>query len=419
MADFTTKQYLDFAGLEKYDELIKVHIDTEKGKVLDLVSRSYPNKGEFNNEVTARQEADATHTADIATNKKNIEDLAALVGGPIPEGATSTNVIDYIQEKTTGIATDAALEKLTERVKNVEDNKADKATTLAGYGITDAYTKDEIDATVQGINASINGHGLSIKGLNEAVNKKADAEETTKAIADAKDEAIAADETFAISYDKENKKILLTGSKGTNTDIPTDDFIKDGMISSVAISEDGTKLVITWNTDAGKDATEIALTELVDVMTGVDGTTIKVDVSADDKISAEVKTGSLKDGHIAADAAIAKSKLASDVQTSLEKADTAVQPAALDNYYTKEEAEAEFMDADEVDTKINALNANAENAEGDIRVQVVQTAGKITGVTVRENLANLYDAKGDAEAAYTAIESIPQASIEGLFAINN
>ena len=403
MADFTTKQYLDFAGLEKYDELIKVHVDTEKGKVLDLVSRSYPSKGEFNNEVTARQEADNKHTADIGTNATNIQNLKKYVG-TIPADATATDVIGYVQEKTSGIASDSTVNALAERVKNVEDNKADKATTLAGYGITDAYTKNEIDATVQGINASINGHGLSIEGLNEAVNKKADAEETTKAIADAKDEAIAADETFAISYDKENKKILLTGSKGTNTDIPTDDFIKDGMISSVAISEDGTKLVITWNTDAGKDATEIALTELVDVMTGVDGTTIKVDVSADDKISAEVKTGSLKDGHIAADAAIAKSKLASDVQTSLEKADTAVQPTDLT-------------------TAIEALDStrsSAVPAEGQgIKVQVIQQNGTLHQVNVTGNYDGRYDAKGDAEAVYAAIESIPQASIEGLFAINN
>lgn len=38
------------------------------------------------------------------------------------------------------------------------------------------------------------------------------------------------------------------------------------------------------------------------------------------------------------------------------KADTAVQPATLNNYYTKTEADAEFMNASEVDAKIAALN---------------------------------------------------------------
>ena len=36
------------------------------------------------------------------------------------------------------------------------ENKADKATTLAGYGITDAYSKTEIDATVQTITDNLN-----------------------------------------------------------------------------------------------------------------------------------------------------------------------------------------------------------------------------------------------------------------------
>ena len=37
---------------------------------------------------------------------------------------------------------------LANRVKAVEDNKADKATTLAGYGIGDAYTKGEVDTAI-------------------------------------------------------------------------------------------------------------------------------------------------------------------------------------------------------------------------------------------------------------------------------
>lgn len=130
---------------------------------------------------------------------------------------------------------------------------------------------------------------------------------------------------YHVEYDSANKKIkLVAGADASKMEIPTDDFIKDGMIQSVAISEDGKNLTITWNTDAGLDATNIPLSELVDVMTGVDGTTITVNVSADDKISAEIKTGVITDGHIATNAAIARGKLASDVQTSLGKADTAL-----------------------------------------------------------------------------------------------
>ena len=75
MADFTQKQYLDFDGLTKYDELMKDHVAVEKGKVLDLIALNYPSKQEFNQEVTARQNADNKHTADIGTNATNIKNL--------------------------------------------------------------------------------------------------------------------------------------------------------------------------------------------------------------------------------------------------------------------------------------------------------------------------------------------------------
>lgn len=42
-------------------------------------------------------------------------------------------------------------------------NKADKATTLSGYGITNAYTKSEIDTTVSGLRADIN-RAYKVKG---------------------------------------------------------------------------------------------------------------------------------------------------------------------------------------------------------------------------------------------------------------
>lgn len=462
MADFEKKQFVDLPGLTKYDEKIKDYISDKKSQTLDEISRGYVPMRAFEVEVEARQNIDATHTADIATNKKAIEDLTAYVGTiPEVEGKeTPASVIAYIQEKTSGIATDAALTELTERVKDVEDNKVDKVT---GKDLSDEnYTAEEKNklagiaagAQVNVIEAvKVNGVALNITdkavdvtvptgalaskdkvaeadletALADKLNGKANQattytkDEVDALVKDAKDYADNndANETFAIAYDKINKKITLTGSDGTNSEIPADDFIKDGMIDSVAISEDGTKLVITWNTDAGKDATEIALTELVDVMTGVDGTTITVNVSADDKISAEVKTGSLTDGHIAVNAAIAKEKLAAGVQTSLGLADTAVQPAALNNYYTKTEADTEFMNAAEVNSKIAELDADVTSAEVEkdkgIRVQVVEVDGKVTTVAVTGNYDAKYDALGEAAAVYAAIEAVPTASIEALF----
>ena len=61
----------------------------------------------------------------------------------------------------------AALEEMKIQQANIEanakiieqsglSNKADKATTIAGYGITDAYTKSEVDSKVDGVEKSAN-----------------------------------------------------------------------------------------------------------------------------------------------------------------------------------------------------------------------------------------------------------------------
>ena len=89
------------------------------------------------------------------------------------------------------------------------------------------------------------------------------------------------------------------------------------MIETVALSEDGLNLVITWNTDSDKGAnnvTTIPLAGLVDIYTGVSGDRITVSVSSDDKISADLVAGS-----------ISKNYLDDGVQTSLAKADSALQ----------------------------------------------------------------------------------------------
>ena len=61
--------------------------------------------------------AAAKTTADAA--QSDVDALETYVG-TIPEGATSTNVVAYIQEKTSGIATSENLEALTARVTTAE-----------------------------------------------------------------------------------------------------------------------------------------------------------------------------------------------------------------------------------------------------------------------------------------------------------
>lgn len=64
---------------------------------------------------------------------------------------TQTELLDAAAQDAQS-KVDALSETLTTEI----DKKADKSTTLSGYGITDAYTKTEIDSNLQTINTNLN-----------------------------------------------------------------------------------------------------------------------------------------------------------------------------------------------------------------------------------------------------------------------
>jgi len=77
-----------------------------------------------------------------------------------------------------------------------------------------------------------------------------------KEIADRKAEAVASGD-----YNKANKKIYLRNKNGIALSaIDVTDFVKDGMVDTVSIS--GSNLVITFNTDAGKEPISIPLSSI-------------------------------------------------------------------------------------------------------------------------------------------------------------
>lgn len=311
---------------------------------------------------------------DALDNKQAKGDYAAEIHTHV-----KADITDFAHNHTASEVTDFAVEVAKVKVENaakadeatkatqdgngkvIADTYAEKATTLAGYNIGNAYTKGEVDGLIQG----------------------------AKDYADNND----ANTEYHVEYDSVNKKIkLVAGADASKMEIPTDDFIKDGMIQTVEIKDNN--LVITWNTDAGKSATNIPLSELVDVMTGVDGTTITVNVSADDKISAEVKTGSLKDGHIASDAAIAKGKLASDVQTSLGLADSAVQEDDIKDL--RSASHTHTFDEDELNKIVDGDVEKWNNAEQNAKDYTDDEIEKLALGTMSKETAVDYVKKSEA-----------------------
>ena len=192
-----------------------------------------------------------------------------------------------IKFTTISVATSSDLAGLAARVKAIEDDYLVGADKEELQGGIDAAAKAA--AAAQG---TADANAEAIAAINH---------ETNGILAQAKKYADDndADTQYGIEYDSATRKIKLV-SDTSKTEIDASAFIKDGMIDTVTLSEDGKSLVITWNADAGKEqsTTTIPLTALVDVYTGVDGSTVKVEVSADNKVSAEVKDGTIAEAKL-------------------------------------------------------------------------------------------------------------------------
>lgn len=103
--------------------------------------------------------------AQVAANKAQGEvDTLEIYVGTIPAGATSTNIVDWVVEKTSGIATDDALEQLTNRVAENEsdiatlEGKLEDVTGKVGATITAKVEaeKSRAEGAEQALRADVN-----------------------------------------------------------------------------------------------------------------------------------------------------------------------------------------------------------------------------------------------------------------------
>lgn len=175
------KKYIDLTGLAHYDEKIKAAIDSKDAATLksakdyaDSLAGNYDAAGTAETKVqelangqvktntaaitklngdaktdgsVAKAVADAqagleteiSAADDKAAGAQTAVDNLKTYVGTIPEGATSKDVVSYVNEKTAGIVTDASLGALKKRVDTAEgDIKTAKADITALQGRADA-----------------------------------------------------------------------------------------------------------------------------------------------------------------------------------------------------------------------------------------------------------------------------------------
>lgn len=342
----------------------------------------------------AKAYADSLVTGDSGITKR-VEALETKVDVAKVSTAISAAKDEAIAAAASDAATkDAALktailgeEAYAQTVKSAYELAASKA-TMAEVEAKDYATKTEAQGYADAKDAAI---AEAKKAGTDAMAKIGTIPEgatATTAIGyvDEKIAAIPAQVDYSVTCDTSTpagvaKRYVLSqkGSAIATIDIPKDMVVSSGTVETKAESGvwgvAGTYLVLTL-ANATSDKVYINVSDLIEYVTGAKAADGIITTSVDDN---HVLTATIGDG------TITKAKLAEAVQTSLGKADTALQAAALDPYAKTEDVAAGYvakngtdrlMTADE-GTKLAGIAAGAQVN----KIETVKVGGTALAIT--------------------------------------
>ena len=191
----------------------KATIDADVDAVEAIANQNNTDIAAINNETTGilaqakkyADDEDAKVEELVAGVAEEVEEVRTYVG-TIPSGATATDIVGYVQEKTAGIATDAALGELQAAVDEVE---ADVATIMGDYLKSSDKTELEGKITAEETRATGVESGLDsrIKAIEDDYLVEADKTELQGKI-DAKADKTALDAVSAVANAAATKTAL-------------------------------------------------------------------------------------------------------------------------------------------------------------------------------------------------------------------
>lgn len=182
----------------------------------------------------------SNHIASVTIDSNDIQLGNDYKGQEVKSGTT---VVTPVSADTVSTAVKKIIDIILDDEKVIsasENNLNDHINDLSGKTITEITSKDNTVTLVKGEDAANDTISVDL-----SVNA-----ETTK-------------DVLGLHYDKDKKTITISSTAGES--VPTGDFIKDGMINSVALDTDKKNLVITWNTDAGLQPTTIPLKDFAQI----------------------------------------------------------------------------------------------------------------------------------------------------------
>ena len=402
---FNEKKYLDFEGLKAYDTKIK--------KVIGDADTTLSN-------------AIAQVAGDLATETTNRQNDVKAINDKIGGSFDAENTVAKAIEDAAKAAGEAN-EALEARVKANED--AITAINAPTTGILDVAKKYADDAVAAEAEIARAAEEANADAIADEVERATKAEEALQAAIDAHEEFVDAKLTKLIGDDAD---------KSVRT-IANEELAKQLIPEGAQEALDTLAEIAAWIQEHPEDvaAINLAITNLQTLVgtipedaTATDIVGYIAEVVAAEKARAEGKEGELAQA-IADEAARAdaaekvNAKAIADEKTRAEEAE-----ADLDERLDAVEAllgEGGGVD-DRIKTAVEALDANVTSTGSSlVTVKVDQVDGKVTAVTVTEDLVNTYDAKGAAATAesnsktYTneleaSFKAVTALEIDGLFA---
>lgn len=356
LADGAVKDNSDLIAAIKNDDNIDSFADVVAELAKKQDSGNYATKEEAQGYADAKDEAIATAKAAGDNAQSDLNAYKTSNDVAVAKKADQT-ALDAVSAIANAAATKTALEEEIARAKAAEE-----ANAAAIVRLTEGVSQEEIDGVNDLINY-VNEHGTEVTGMKE------DIADNAKTIGDEVARATA----------KENE---LTGLINTN-------------IQNI---QNNTDAIDALNITDGK----VEKAKSADVASSLDDAAI---AQVKEIVVSKATDADTVDGMHAAD-------FATKAQGAL--ADTAVQPATLNDYYKKSEANAEFMNESEVDAKITALDlANTYDAKG------AAAAAQEAAFAHADSLAGNYATAAQGALADTALQKIVTTENGGLVVTNN
>ena len=289
-------------------------------------------------------------------------------------------------------------EGYAQTVKSAYELAASK-TTMAEVEAKDYATKTEAQGYANAKDAAIAEAKKAGTDAMAKIGTIPEGASATTAIAyvDEKIAAIPAQVDYTVTCDTSTpagvaKRYVLSqkGSAIATIDIPSDMVVSSGrVVENPAGQTAGTYIELTL-ANATKDKIYINVSDLIEYVTGATATDGIITTSVD---ANHVLTATIGDG------TITKAKLTEAVQTSLGKADTALQAAALDPYAKTEDIAAGYvakngtdrlMTADE-GTKLAGIAAGAQAN----KIEIVKVGGTALEIAAADKSVNITEISTD------------------------